>query len=203
MQRDLARRVRKEGHVLPNAWIAGVDVHVRGSVGFAVCALVRLNTLETHETAVAEGAVTFPYVPGFLSFRELPLAAEAVRKLTQTPDVLLVDGQGVAHPRRLGLAAHLGLELDMPAIGCAKSRLYGTHDEPCLMRGCRTPLLAGEETVGVVLRTRHSAAPLYVSVGHRMSLEACVDVVLRCTPLYRIPIPLRLAHQTARQLASV
>ena len=147
------------------------------------------------EQATARRPVRFPYVPGLLSFREIPAVLAAVRKLKCRPDVFMFDGQGRAHPRRIGLASHAGLAMNMPTIGCAKSRLCGEHDEPPLRAGSYVPLTHKGEAVGTVLRTRDAIKPLYISVGHRVSLEDCIRLVMACTTKYRLPEPTRLAHQ--------
>lgn len=133
-------------------------------------------------------ALQSPYVPGYLSFRELPAALGGLR---EPPEAVLVDGHGLAHPRRLGLACHLGVELDLPTAGCAKLRLTGTHDEPGTERGSQAPLMDGREWIGTVLRTRSAVAPLFVSVGHQLSLPAAVKLAERCTGRTRQPAPLR------------
>ncbi len=155
---------------------------------------------ELVETASATMDVTFPYIPGLLSFREAPACLAAVAKLESRPDLFLIDGQGVAHPRRLGLAAHLGLFLDRPTIGCAKSRLIGTFEEPRAAKGAHSPLYDGDEMIGAVVRTRTKVKPLFVSVGHRCTLDDAIALTLACTTKYRLPEPTRLAHQTVSGL---
>ena len=155
---------------------------------------------EVVETAIASMDVTFPYIPGLLSFREAPVCLAAVEKLENEPDVFLIDGQGIAHPRRLGLASHLGLFLDKPTIGCAKSRLTGTFEEPAVEKGSHRPLYDGDEVIGAVVRTRSNVKPLFVSVGHRCMLEDAIDLTLACATKYRLPEPTRLAHQTVSRL---
>lgn len=157
-------------------------------------------SFELVETASASMDVTFPYIPGLLSFREAPVCLAAVEKLEHSPDVLLIDGQGIAHPRRLGLAAHLGLFLDKPTIGCAKSRLTGTFDEPAPEKGAHSPLYDGDEIIGAVVRTRTNVKPLFISVGHLCTLEDAIDLTLTCAIKYRLPEPTRLAHQTVSRL---
>lgn len=159
-----------------------------------------LTSFEVVETASATMDVTFPYIPGLLSFREAPACLGAVAKLESGPDLFLIDGQGVAHPRRLGLAAHLGLFLDKPTIGCAKNRLIGVFEEPAAEKGAYTPLWDGNEVVGAVVRTRTRVKPLFVSVGHRCRLEDAIRLTLACTTKYRLPEPTRLAHQVVSQL---
>ncbi len=146
------------------------------------------------EQAMAWRPVRFPYVPGLLSFREIPAVLAAIRKLKRVPDVFMFDGHGLAHPRRIGLASHAGLLLDYPSIGCAKSRLCGKHRQPSLKRGSVAALRDGTETIGSVLRTRQGVKPVYVSVGHRITLQEAVRIVLQCVGRYRLPEPTRQAH---------
>jgi deoxyribonuclease V len=155
---------------------------------------------EPVETASSTRETQFPYIPGLLSFREAPACLEAVQRLTAQPDLLMIDGQGVAHPRRLGLASHLGLFLDKPTIGCAKSRLIGTFDEPGPERGAWSPLRDGGEVIGAVVRTRSRVNPVLVSVGHKCRLEDAIRITLACATRYRIPEPTRLAHQAVSRL---
>jgi deoxyribonuclease V len=156
--------------------------------------------LEPVETATAQQETRFPYIPGLLSFREAPVCLGAVAKLTRQPDLFMIDGQGVAHPRRLGLASHLGLFFDKPTIGCAKSRLIGKFEEPDAEKGAWSPLRDGKETVGAVVRTRSRVKPVFVSVGHKCTLEDAIRITLACTTRYRIPEPTRLAHQAVSKL---
>jgi deoxyribonuclease V len=155
---------------------------------------------ELVETASTTQETGFPYIPGLLSFREAPACLEAVQKLTTRPDLFMIDGQGVAHPRRLGLASHLGLFLDKPTIGCAKSRLIGKFDEPGSDKGAWSPLRDGGEVIGAVVRTRSRVKPVFVSVGHKCGLEDAVRITLACATRYRIPEPTRLAHQAVSKL---
>jgi deoxyribonuclease V len=153
--------------------------------------------LEIVEVEAFETDLCFPYVPGLLSFREAPPIIELFGKLRNKPDLLVVDGQGVAHPRRLGIASHLGLWLGIPTIGCAKSRLCGTHDDIGGFAGSRVALKDGEEVIGEVLRSRAGSRPLYISVGHKINLEKAVEWVIVLTKGYRLPEPSRLAHLAA------
>jgi len=153
-----------------------------------------LQTKTVIEQAVAWREVRFPYVPGLLSFREIPAVLAAVRKLKTAPDVFIFDSQGYSHPRRFGMASHAGVLINWPTIGCAKSRLCGTFDEPAEHAGATSPLLHEGEIVGSVLRTRAGVKPVYVSVGHRVTLKDAVRVVLQCTTRYRVCEPTRLAH---------
>ena len=189
--------------------IAGIDCAFSrdGERILAVVVVLRPPEFELAETVSASRKVTFPYIPGLLSFREAPVCLAAVEKLQTQPDVFIIDGQGIAHPRRLGLAAHLGLFLDQPTIGCAKSRLTGTYEEPPLEKGGYS-LLKDEkgkqntqsEIIGAVVRTRTKVKPVFVSVGHRCLLEDAIRVVLDCSVRYRLPEPTRLAHQAVSKL---
>ncbi|MGI9458150.1 MAG: deoxyribonuclease V [Aeoliella sp.] len=177
--------------------VAGVDISVKNNRAIAAIVVLEFPSLEIVDVALAEQPVPFPYVPGLLSFREIPSILLAAKKLKLDPDLLLIDGQGIAHPRRFGLASHLGVLLNKPTIGCAKSRFIGTHDEPHENAGYYTDLLDGEELIGAVLRTRTNVKPLYISVGHQLDLPTALDLVLECCAGYRLPEPTRLAHQAA------
>ncbi|MHC4425594.1 MAG: deoxyribonuclease V [Planctomycetota bacterium] len=174
----------------------------------AVVVVLRLPDFELVETANAAREVRFPYIPGLLSFREAPVCIAAVEKLRKQPDVFIIDGQGIAHPRRLGLAAHLGLFFDKPTIGCAKSRLTGTYEEPPLEKGTYTPLKDKKrvgpdtqyKTIGAVVRTRTNVKPVFVSVGNKCLLKDAIRIILACAVKYRLPEPTRLAHQLVSKL---
>ena len=176
--------------------VAGIDVsYDKGSDWlFAVIVVMRLPELQVIESASTTALVPFPYVPGLLSFRECPAVLQAWEKLQLQPDCLMCDGQGIAHPRRLGIASHLGLWLDLPSIGCAKSLLVGSYQEPGEKRGSFTPLIHRKEQVGVVLRTKDRVAPVFVSQGHKISLNQAREIVLACCTKYRLPEPTRQAH---------
>ena len=179
--------------------VAGVDVgfEAGNTITRAAVAVLSFPALEPVDQAVVREPTRFPYVPGLLSFREIPAVLAALEQLRVQPDLLLCDGQGYAHPRRLGLACHLGLLADLPSIGVAKSRLIGTHAEPGNDKGDWAPLQDRDETIGAVLRTRRGVKPLYISVGHRVSLETALRLVLACTPRYRLPETTRKAHNLA------
>jgi deoxyribonuclease V len=177
--------------------IAGLDVSVKEGQARAAAVLLSYPDLVPFQATTAEMSVSFPYVPGLLAFREGPVVLAALEQLTDRPDVLMFDAQGLAHPRRMGLATHLGVLLDMPAVGCAKSRLCGVHAEPDEEKGSWTPLMDGDEVIGAVVRTRTNVQPVFVSVGHRLDLEAAVSLVLSCTTKYRLPEPTRWAHRVA------
>lgn len=172
----------------------------RGSArGYAAIVVLDLATMETVDQASAVVELPFPYVPGFLSFRELPAILAVWERLRHRPDVLVFDGQGYAHPRRFGIACHGGVTLDVPAIGCAKSVLVGRHGPLGDERGCTSPLVHRGETVGMAVRTRTGVKPLYVSVGHRMDLPTAVELVLRLCTRYREPETTRRAHHLVNQ----
>ena len=185
--------------------VAGIDVsYTRGSNRlYGAIVLLDLTAPPTKaqpafpllESAVAAMTVDFPYIPGLLSFREIPVVLKAWATLRRRPDCLICDGQGIAHPRRMGLAAHLGLLLDLPAIGCGKRRLIGRYDPPGPERGDIVPLIDGDETIGAVLRTRPGVKPLFVSQGHRMTLARAVEILLTTQVRYRLPEPIRAAHR--------
>jgi len=196
LQRRLAGRVRIEPPARRIRLVAGVDLAF-GPDGRRCLAGVVVYDLKTHsviEEKLAWRPVRFPYIPGLLSFREAPAALAAARKLENEPEVFIFDGHGLAHPRRLGLACHAGLLMDRPAIGCAKSRLCGIHDEVPAEPGQCTPLTHQGETVGVVLRTRAKVKPVFVSAGHRITLNTAVRIVTACVTRYRLTEPTRLAH---------
>jgi deoxyribonuclease V len=199
LQEQLAERIVTETTFNPAAveTVAGVDVGFRGGLARAAIVVLSLPDLVPVNCALHEEAVTFPYVPGLLAFREGPPVLGALEKLTVWPDVLLFDAHGLAHPRRMGLASHMGAILDQPTIGCAKSRLIGAHGEPGDGVGDWTPMRDQDETVGAVVRSRSGVKPVYVSIGHRVDLSTSVDIVLRCSKGYRLPETTRLAHQLA------
>jgi deoxyribonuclease V len=202
LQTELARTVDASTPLAPWRTLAAVDVSFdRGSeVLYAAVVVVAAETFEVIERAGLESPAKFPYVPGLLSFREAPAVLEAFERIKTRPDVVLCDGQGIAHPRRLGIASHLGLCLDLPTVGCAKSRLCGENNEPGPTRGDRSPLIDKGEVIGAVLRTRAKVAPLFVSAGHRCDLESAVGLVLATTCKYRLPVPSRMAHEYVNEV---
>ncbi|MFC2066224.1 deoxyribonuclease V [Chloroflexota bacterium] len=199
MQMKLAARVSRGSRGVYPHFIAGVDISVNREEKLGTAAVVVLDYPEMKlvETKVVSGRLTFPYVPGLLSFRELPLTLAAFEKLTLNPGLVLVDGQGIAHPRRIGLASHLGLFLDTPTIGCAKSLLCGSYDEPGLEIGSYTEVVDKDEVIGAAVRTRSGVKPIYVSIGHQIDLQTAIHRVLECCRGYRLPEPTRLAHLAA------
>ena len=200
VQRELASKVIREDRLGEVKVIAGIDISANDRTGLARAAIVALGypSMEVLERVRHEEPLRFPYIPGLLSFREAPSIIAAMQKLRQKPDLLMVDGQGVAHPRRFGIACHLGVLLELPSIGCAKSiltgHLSGTVGEEI---GAQTPLMADGEVLGMGLRTKARTNPIIVSIGHRISLNTAVDYVLKCCRGYRLPEPTRQAHNTA------
>jgi deoxyribonuclease V len=199
IQKALQSHVSLTDHFGQIKTVAGVDVgfEKNNRITRAAIAVLDFESLELIESAVARRPTTFPYVPGLLSFREIPAVLQAMLQLNVVPDMLLCDGQGIAHPRRFGIAAHLGLLTDIPAIGIAKSRLIGSHDEVPLEKGSHVPLIDKGEQVGVVLRTRTNVKPLYISPGHRISIKSSHELVMKCTTRYRLPETTRWAHKLA------
>ncbi|MBW4687412.1 MAG: deoxyribonuclease V [Komarekiella atlantica HA4396-MV6] len=183
----------------PIQYVAGVDMgfEADGTISRAAVAVLSFPDLQVVETSLARRPTTFPYIPGFLSFREIPAVLDALEKIQIIPDIILCDGQGIAHPRRLGIASHLGLIIDIPTIGVAKSLLIGKHEDLPENRGSLQPLIHRGETIGAVLRTRTGVKPVYISSGHRVSLSTAIDYVLSCTPKYRLPETTRVADKLA------
>jgi deoxyribonuclease V len=201
----IAIQNRLRGHAVtrddfgPVRFVAGIDIGFEddGATTRAAVVVLHFPSLEPHISALVRRPTRFPYIPGLLSFREVPAALEALARLETPPDLLLCDGQGTMHPRRLGLACHLGLLSGIPAIGVAKSRLTGTHEPLPPERGAWVPAYDGDELIGAVLRTRTNVRPVYVSPGHRISLHSAIDYTMRCTPRYRLPETTRRAHNLA------
>jgi len=177
--------------------VAGVDISVAGGRAHAAIVVLRFPSLEPLEAAEADLPLTFPYVPGLLAFREAPAILAALQALRTEPDLFVFDGHGLAHPRRMGIATHMGLVLDRPSIGCAKSRLCGEHGEVGPAVGDYAELRDGDEIIGAVLRTRQGVLPVYVSIGHKVDLGTAMAYVLRCGAGYRLPEPTRWAHRVA------
>jgi deoxyribonuclease V len=202
LQARLARRVRATGPRRRVRLVAGADVGVdeATSTGYAGVILYSFPGLQEIERRSARRRLRFPYVPGLLSFREGPILLEAIRALSRRPDVILFDGQGLAHPRRFGLASHLGVVLGIPSIGCAKSLLVGTHAPPGPLRGSWAAIVDRGERVGAALRTRTRVKPVYVSVGHMISMKRAMALTLACGDGYRIPRPTREADRWVRLL---
>jgi len=201
IQETLRSRIRLEDDFGTLTTIAGVDVSydIKSNITYAFIVTMPLATLIPFSFVRAELPTTFPYVPGLLSFREIPAILKAFEKVEQRPDLLMVDGQGIAHPRRLGIAAHLGILLDMPAIGVAKSRLTGTYTEPGLHKGDMSSLMVKQEKIGTVLRSKDNTLPLFISPGHRVSHDTAVRLTLDCLTRYRLPEPTRIADKLSKK----
>jgi len=203
LQEKLRTQVRATGGPRSVRRVAGSDVSYSRKTNRLYAGVVVVDVVDCGEVVEAGHAIqeaAFPYVPGLLSFRESPAVIAAFERLSFRPDVLIVDGQGLAHPRGFGIASHLGVLLDLPTIGCAKSLLCGECADPPDRRGATAPLMLDGRMVGVALRTREGVKPVYVSVGHRISLRAAADTVLDMTRGYRLPEPTRLAHQLVNKL---
>jgi deoxyribonuclease V len=201
-QKQLARRVIHKSTLKINRIrkIAGVDTAYRDGVACAAVTVLQFEDLKTLESKTAARPIDFPYVPGLLSFREGPVILEALLKLKSPPDLLMFDGHGIAHPRRFGIASHIGLLVDIPSIGCAKTKLVGHYQEPDEERGNFSYLVDHGETIGAVVRTRSRVKPVYVSIGHRVNLRDSIKLVLRSGRGFRLPEPIRLADKLSRQM---
>ncbi len=202
LQRELAGRVRTDVAVTACTLVAGADCSYNrfSSTLYAGVVVLRADDLTVVERKGVVGEMTFPYVPGLLTFREAPILLQAFAKLEHTPDVVLYDGQGYAHPRRLGIASHLGLWVGVPFVGCAKTRLVGKFDEPGREAGSATPLIDRDEVIGKVVRTKTGVKPLFISPGHLIDIDSAVRWVLATTRKYRLPEPTRLAHLFVNEL---
>ncbi|PSF39355.1 deoxyribonuclease V [Aphanothece hegewaldii CCALA 016] len=200
IQQNLRSQVIITDQLEPVQLVAGVDVGFEDNYALtrAAVAVLRFPELELVETAIAILPTCFPYIPGFLSFREIPAIIEALKKITIVPHLILCDGQGIAHPLRLGIASHLGVLIDCPTIGVAKSRLIGSHEEVNLEKGSQQPLIDQGETIGIVLRTKYKVKPLYISPGHRISLPTAIQYVLKSTTKYRLPETTRIADRLSK-----
>src|ERR687894_1267757 len=202
LQKELAPRVMA-GPALDLAdvrHVAGADVSTQGARAYATVVVLDFPSLSPVEVQGFEVELSFPYVPGLLAFREIPAVAGALQKVQTPVDAVIFDAQGLAHPRRMGLASHLGLFLDVPSVGCAKTRLVGTHEEPGNDKGRAADLVHRGEVVGKVLRTRKGVSPVFVSVGNNIDLGSAVELVIACSPKYRLPETTRQAHTAANRL---
>lgn len=199
LQKTLAAEVISNQPIVMGAvrLVAGVDVSVKDNVSQAAVVVSTFPDLQPVETVLAQQPTPFPYIPGLLSFREGPVLVEAFEKLQQTPDVFIFDGMGIAHPRRIGIASQMGLWLQKPTIGCGKTHLLGQFTEPGQERGAWSELRDKGELIGAVLRTRDGVKPVYISPGHLADLPTAIELVLRCVTKYRLPEPIRMAHNAA------
>ena len=202
LQRELAKQVIREDRLDEVRHVAGVDMAMNEISGMARAAVVLLSypKLEVIEQHVYEEPLRMPYIPGLLSFREIPCILGAFDLLKQQPELVMVDGQGIAHPRRLGIASHLGLWLDLPTIGCAKSILTGSYNKAALSEqaGSWVPIVYRKEVIGAAVRTRTRVNPMFISLGHRISLETSIRYVLACSRGYRLPEPTRQADKLSK-----
>lgn len=197
LQNELSTQVVRRDRFETIKTVAGVDIGFKNNIARAAVVILSFPDLLLVDGVVAESRVNFPYIPGYLSFREIPPLLVAFARLQTEPDLVIVDGQGLAHPRRFGLACHLGLILDKPTIGCAKSRLCGQYAEPDAEKGAYTNLLDKDEIIGTALRTRTNVSVVYVSIGHRISLDSARKLTLACCKRYRLPETTRYAHRAA------
>jgi deoxyribonuclease V len=202
LQKQLAPGVIRKSTLKINRvrTIAGIDTAYREGVGCAAVVVLQFEDLKTVESKTATRPIDFPYVPGLLSFREGPLILEALHKLKSAPDLLMFDGQGIAHPRRFGIASHIGLLADIPAVGCAKTRLVGKYQDPDVAMGNFSYLRDDDNTIGAVVRTRSRVKPVFVSTGHRVNLGDSIKLVLRCSNGFRLPEPIRRADKLSREM---
>ncbi|HJT72384.1 MAG TPA: deoxyribonuclease V [Chitinophaga sp.] len=198
IQNQLREEIRIRERNFPIDIIAGADISFNkfSTTVYAGIVLLRFPSLLPVAYSLVKKEVLFPYVPGYLAFREVPALLGAWEQLAVKPDLLVVDGHGIAHPRRMGIAAHFGVLAQVPAIGCAKKVLCGGYEEPGLQQGSQSPLIYKDEVVGVALRTKNAVKPVYVSPGHKMDVPGAVEVMKQCLGRYRIPEPTRLAHNT-------
>ncbi|MFQ6042074.1 MAG: deoxyribonuclease V [Candidatus Poribacteria bacterium] len=202
IQQQLRQRVIMEDVFDEIHTVAGVDIGIKkdkekGEIAKAAVVILSYPQLELIDQIRVEQPLGFPYIPGLLSFRESPSIIAAFEQLSTEPDLIIADGQGIAHPRRFGIASHLGLILDKPTIGCAKSRLYGRHSQPDMTAGSYAYLYDKEDIIGAAVRTRKNVNFVYISVGHKISLQSAIQYTLKCCRNYRLPQPTRLAHQVA------
>ncbi len=202
IQQELSKRIIYDRPLDLNSirLVAGVDVSVKDNISQAAVVVVSFPEMKIVETSLSRQPTPFPYIPGLLSFREGPVLEEAFMKLQHEPDVLMFDGMGRAHPRRIGIASHMGLLLQKPTIGCGKSLLTGHFQEPPNMRGAYVELIDRGEVIGAIVRTRIRVKPMFISVGHLIDLENAIKIVMRCTTKFRLPDPIRMAHNAAGTL---
>jgi deoxyribonuclease V len=199
LQVKLAAHIIQENRLKTVKTVAGIDVGMKGDMACAAIVVLDFPGLDVVAKATATRRITFPYIPGLLSFREGPVILDTLNRLGRKPDLLIFDGQGIAHPCRLGIASHIGLIVDLPSIGCAKSRLCGEYQEPDVERGSQVPLMDHGEIIGAIVRTRAGVKPVFVSIGHRVDLKTCIDIVLACCKGYRLPETTRKAHRLAKE----
>lgn len=199
LQRKLSSVVIRKCALTTIKTVAGIDVGIKAGMACAAVVVLTFPGLEVIAQSTARRAIAFPYIPGLLTFREGPAILDTLERMDRKPDLLIFDGQGIAHPRRMGIASHIGLLTDLPSIGCAKSRLCGRYQEPGSDRGSHIPLVDHGETIGAIVRTRTDVKPMFVSIGHRVDLTTSIAVVLSCCKGYRLPETTRKAHRLAEK----
>lgn len=199
LQRQLAPQIDVATPINLDAikYVAGVDVSVKDEISYAAIVVLTFPDLQRVEAATAQMPTPFPYIPGLLSFREGAVILQAHAKLTAKPDVYIFDGMGIAHPRRFGIACHMGLWLNAPTVGCGKTLLVGKHEDVPAEKSGFAHLVHRKEVIGAVVRTRDNVAPVYISPGHLADLDSAIELILRCSTKYRLPDPIRAAHNTA------
>ncbi|MEH7110364.1 deoxyribonuclease V [Bacillus sp. JJ1764] len=204
LQRNLAQRIITEDRLDPILHVAGIDVAYSKNTDTVIAGIVILefDSLKVVESVVFEDTVRFPYIPGLFSFRELPPIIKAFEEIKTMPQLIVCDGQGIAHPRRFGLACHLGVLYDIPTIGCGKTKLIGNFTEPDSYRGASSPLVDNHEIIGNVLRTQKNINPIFVSIGHRISLTTSCELILKLSPNFRLPETTRQADQLVKKTMS-
>jgi deoxyribonuclease V len=200
IQKQISKKIKINDTFDKIYHVAGADVGYKGGMAVAAVMVFSFPQLEEVERVVRPGRVTFPYISGLLSFREIPALLKCFQRLKISPDIILVDGQGIAHPRRVGLASHLGLFLEVPTIGCAKSRLWGTYEEPAMEYGSYEYLYDKGDIIGAALRTRSRVKEVFVSSGHHITLDSSIKTVLSCCRKFRLPEPIRRAHQAVSKM---
>ncbi len=200
LQKELKKKISLKKSFNQVKKVAGADVSYYQNKMIAGVIIFKFSNLELIEKQSFISSINFPYIPGLLTFREGPSLLEAFKKIKVEPDIILFDGQGIAHPRRMGIATHLGLFLDKPTIGCAKSKLSGNYNAVGEEKGCYSLLREGEEIIGAVVRTRKKVKPIFVSPGHKMDLPNSIEIILKCTDKYKLPVPIREAHIFVNQI---
>ena len=202
LQKEMRKLVIEKPLNKKMRFIAGADVSIEkfSKIGFGGIVVLDLeNKLEIIDSSVVSDEIEIPYIPGLLGFREVPILLKAYSKLKVTPDLIIVDGQGKIHPRGFGLACHLGVELNCPTVGCAKSLLCGTFEQPLKVRGSKSPVIFKEEIVGYALTTKDNVKPVFISIGNLVTLDEAVEIILKVTPKYRLPDPIREAHKIVNE----
>ncbi|MCP1308097.1 deoxyribonuclease V [Paenibacillus tyrfis] len=202
LQQELSLKIVKEDQLTKVSYVAGVDVAYSEHSDKLIAAVVILeaSSLRLVESVVVEDTVHFPYIPGLFSFREIPPLLKAFKQIKTPPQLIVCDGQGMAHPRRFGLASHLGVLFDLPTIGCGKTKLLGEFQDPEIKRGSSSPLVDHGEVIGAVLRTQDNVKPIFVSIGHRISLTTACEWILKLSPKYRLPETTRQADQLVNKV---